>query len=82
MKYHRSTYAMLVICLLSLVIFFQPAPANAGGGIIVVNTVDLVYHEICSERLLEEVGKPVWDRFGRHLENLGEFDTPARRRCL
>jgi CSLREA domain-containing protein len=39
MKSLRSTCSILLICLLS-VIFFCPEPASAGGGIIVVNSVD------------------------------------------
>jgi CSLREA domain-containing protein len=40
MKSFRLTFPIFVIYLLSLVFFLHPAPASAGGGIIVVNTVD------------------------------------------
>jgi sugar-specific transcriptional regulator TrmB len=43
---------------------------------LVANAVDLVNHEIYVERILEEVGEPVWQRFGRHLEQLDSFDQP------
>jgi CSLREA domain-containing protein len=44
----RSFSLILVICLLSLIIFLTPAPASAGGGIIVVNTVDDSDDGFCS----------------------------------
>lgn len=42
---------------------------------LVTNALDLVNHEIYVERILAEVGAPVWDRFGRSLERLDSFDT-------
>ena len=43
---------------------------------LVTNAVDLVNHEIYLERILLEVGKPVWDVFGRYLGKLDAFDPP------
>jgi len=43
---------------------------------LVINAVDLVNHEIYVERILKEVGKPVWNRFGRFLGGLDAFDAP------
>ncbi len=43
---------------------------------LVINAVDLVNHEIYVERILREVGKPVWNRFGRYLGKLDAFDVP------
>ncbi|HEY70996.1 MAG TPA: CSLREA domain-containing protein [Anaerolineae bacterium] len=48
MKFHQPAYSILVICLLSLIFCLYPAPANAGGGIIVVNTVDDADDGFCS----------------------------------
>jgi sugar-specific transcriptional regulator TrmB len=44
---------------------------------LVTNVVDLVNHEIYVERILQEVGRPVWDRFGRYLGKLDAFGRPA-----
>jgi HTH-type transcriptional regulator, sugar sensing transcriptional regulator len=43
---------------------------------LVTNAIDLVNHEIFTERILLEVGKPVWDVFGKYLGKLNEFDPP------
>jgi HTH-type transcriptional regulator, sugar sensing transcriptional regulator len=43
---------------------------------LVINAVDLVNHEIYVERILKEVGKPVWNEFGRYLGKLDAFDVP------
>ena len=43
---------------------------------LVTNAVDLVNHEIYVERILREVGQPVWDHFGRYLGKLDAFDCP------
>ena len=43
---------------------------------LVINAVDLVNHEIYVERILKEVGKPVWNTFGRFLGKLDAFDAP------
>lgn len=43
---------------------------------LVTNVVDLVNHEIYVERILEEVGEPVWDKFGRFLGKLDAFESP------
>ncbi len=44
---------------------------------LVTNAVDLVNHEIYLERILKEVGKPVFDIFGKELVKLDAFD-PVR----
>lgn len=43
---------------------------------LVTNAIDLVNHEIFTERILVEVGKPVWDVFGKYLGKLDAFDPP------
>jgi sugar-specific transcriptional regulator TrmB len=43
---------------------------------LVINAVDLVNHEIYVERILKEVGRPVWRKFGRFLGKLDAFDAP------
>jgi len=43
---------------------------------LVTNVVDLVNHEIYLERIMQKVGKPVWDVFGKNLERLDAFDGP------
>ena len=45
---------------------------------LVTNAIDLVNHEIFTERILVEVGKPVWDVFGKYLGRLNEFDPPQQ----
>ena len=42
----------------------------------VTNAIDLVNHEIFLERILVEVGQPVWDVFGKYLGKLSAFDPP------
>ena len=46
---------------------------------LVTNVVDLVNHEIYLERILLEVGKPVWDLFGKNLAKLNAFDPPIEK---
>jgi HTH-type transcriptional regulator, sugar sensing transcriptional regulator len=41
---------------------------------LVTNVIDLVNHEIYIERIMQEVGKPVSDVFGKNLEKLDAFD--------
>jgi sugar-specific transcriptional regulator TrmB len=43
---------------------------------LVTNAIDLVNHEIFLERILVEVGQPVWDVFGKYLGRLNAFDPP------
>jgi len=43
---------------------------------LVTNAMDLVNHEIFLERILVEVGEPVWDVFGKYLGKLSAFDPP------
>ena len=43
---------------------------------LVANAVDLVNHEIYLERIMQTVGKPIRDRFGKSLEKLDAFDSP------
>ncbi len=43
---------------------------------LVSNTVDLVNHEIYLERIIDEVGSPVTDFYGRDLDRLNSFDSP------
>lgn len=43
---------------------------------LVTNAMDLVNHEIFLERILVEVGQPVWDVFGKYLGKLSAFDPP------
>jgi HTH-type transcriptional regulator, sugar sensing transcriptional regulator len=43
---------------------------------LVTNAIDLVNHEIFTERILIEVGEPVWEVFGKYLGKLNEFDPP------
>jgi len=43
---------------------------------LVTNAIDLVNHEIFTERILVEVGEPVWDVFGKYLGKLNAFDPP------
>jgi hypothetical protein len=43
---------------------------------VVANAVDLVNHEIYVERLVSEVGRPVWEVFGKDLDGLNAFDRP------
>ena len=45
---------------------------------LVTNAIDLVNHEIFTERILVEVGKPVWDVFGKYLGKLNAFDPPKK----
>lgn len=44
---------------------------------LVINAVDLVHHEIYLERMLVEVGPPIWKRYGRNLKGLNPFDAPG-----
>ncbi len=46
---------------------------------LVTNVVDLVKHEIYLELILLEVGKPVWDLFGKNLAKLNAFDPPIEK---
>jgi CSLREA domain-containing protein len=48
MKRYRFIFSTLVICLLSLIFFSHPVPTKAGGGIIVVNTVDDSDDGVCN----------------------------------
>jgi sugar-specific transcriptional regulator TrmB len=41
---------------------------------LVTNAIDLVNHEIYLERIIAEVGKPIWDIFGKTLHKLNAFD--------
>ena len=43
---------------------------------LVSNTIDLVNHEIYVERIIQEVGPPVFKRYGKDLEQLNSFDQP------
>lgn len=43
---------------------------------LVSNTIDLVNHEIYLERILEEVGAPIFKMYGEKLEKLDSFDSP------
>ncbi|MHB8896317.1 MAG: TrmB family transcriptional regulator [Candidatus Geothermincolia bacterium] len=45
---------------------------------LVTNAIDLVNHEIFTERILVEVGEPVWEVFGKYLGKLNAFDPPRR----
>ncbi|MBN1465891.1 hypothetical protein JXA02_09030 [candidate division KSB1 bacterium] len=45
---------------------------------LVSNTVDLVNHEIYLERLLTEVGTPIFDLYGKDMEKLNSFDRPKK----
>jgi len=45
---------------------------------LVTNVVDLVNHEIYLERIMAEIGKPVWDVFGKDLGKLNPFDPPGK----
>jgi sugar-specific transcriptional regulator TrmB len=45
---------------------------------LVTNAVDLVNHEIYLERILDEVGTPVTDMFGKNLARLNAFDPPSK----
>ena len=47
---------------------------------LVSNTIDLVNHEIYLERILTEVGAPVFDRYGSDMEHLNSFDRPKSAR--
>ena len=46
---------------------------------LVTNVVDLVNHEIYLELIMLEVGKPVWDLFGKNLAKLNAFDPPIEK---
>lgn len=45
---------------------------------LVTNVIDLVNHEIYLERIMHNVGKPVWDVFGKDLGKLNAFDPPSK----
>ncbi len=45
---------------------------------LVTNVIDLVNHEIYIERIMQEVGKPVWDVFGKNLGKLNAFDPAGK----
>jgi len=49
---------------------------------LVTNALDLVNHEIYVERILSEVGPPVWDRYGKTLDRLSSFDRPRKIEAL
>ncbi len=46
---------------------------------LVSNTIDLVNHEIYLERLLDEVGEPIFEKYGSEMEKLNSFDRPKRK---
>ncbi len=46
---------------------------------LVSNTIDLVNHEIYLERLLDEVGGPIFEKYGSEMEKLNSFDRPKRK---
>jgi len=43
---------------------------------LVTNAVDLVNHEIYLERIMQQVGQPVAEAFGKNLGKLDAFDSP------
>jgi len=43
---------------------------------LVSNTIDLVNHEIYVERMMNEVGRPVFDLYGEDMKGLNSFDRP------
>ncbi|MBN1482299.1 hypothetical protein EH223_08860 [candidate division KSB1 bacterium] len=45
---------------------------------LVSNTIDLVNHEIYLERLLTEVGQPIFKLYGKDMEKLNSFDRPKK----
>jgi len=47
---------------------------------LITNTVDLVNHEIYVERILQDVGRPVYDFYGDDLGALDSFDSPQTRK--
>ena len=44
---------------------------------LVSNTIDLVNHEIYVERMMEEVGAPVFHLYGKDMQGLNSFDRPG-----
>jgi sugar-specific transcriptional regulator TrmB len=47
---------------------------------LISNTIDLVNHEIYVERMLNEVGSPVFRLYGRDMKGLNSFDPPGNRK--
>ena len=45
---------------------------------LVSNSIDLVNHEIYLERLLDEVGEPIFAKYGPEMEKLNSFDRPKK----
>ena len=44
---------------------------------LISNTIDLVNHEIYVERMLDEVGRPVFQLYGEDMKGLNSFDPPG-----